>query len=80
MRFDETFWYSMSSVEVPREFVVGFWRFARAHSVLYDRIGTVGKPAISGVPIGHIDEQWVLPIGLDAELDAGAHALTIGRR
>lgn len=46
-------------------------------TVLADRLGTLGKPAIAGVPVGHIEEQWVLPIGLPATLDAAAHTLTI---
>lgn len=46
-------------------------------TVLADRIGTLGKPAIFGTPVGHIEEQWVLPIGLPATLDASTHTLTI---
>jgi muramoyltetrapeptide carboxypeptidase len=45
--------------------------------VLRDRIAAVSKPAIAGAPVGHIDEQWVLPLGLPATLDAGARTLTI---
>jgi muramoyltetrapeptide carboxypeptidase LdcA involved in peptidoglycan recycling len=29
------------------------------------------------LPIGHIDEQWTLPIGASARLDAAARTLTI---
>jgi muramoyltetrapeptide carboxypeptidase len=36
-----------------------------------------GVPAISGIPLGHIEEQWSLPLGADAELDADAKRLTI---
>lgn len=46
-------------------------------TVLADRIGSLGKPAVSGTPVGHIELQWVLPIGLPATLDAAAHTLTI---
>lgn len=29
-------------------------------------------PVLSGVPIGHVDEQWTIPIGVRARLDASA--------
>jgi muramoyltetrapeptide carboxypeptidase len=34
-------------------------------------------PAIAGVPLGHIDDQWTIPLGAMAELDADAHNLTV---
>lgn len=40
-------------------------------------IGRAGRPAITGAKIGHISNQWVLPIGAMAELDADAGTLTI---
>jgi muramoyltetrapeptide carboxypeptidase len=36
-----------------------------------------GVPAIAGVPVGHIHDQWTLPLGADAELDADALTLTV---
>jgi muramoyltetrapeptide carboxypeptidase len=36
-----------------------------------------GVPAISGIPLGHIEEQWSLPLGAEAELDADAKRLTV---
>ena len=39
------------------------------------RIG--GVPAIAGAPIGHIDDQWTIPIGAMAELDADNGTLHI---
>ncbi|HEV7990914.1 MAG TPA: LD-carboxypeptidase [Gemmatimonadaceae bacterium] len=36
-----------------------------------------GVPAIAGVPIGHIHEQWTIPLGANAELDADARTLTV---
>lgn len=39
------------------------------------RIG--GVPAIAGAPIGHIDDQWTIPIGAMAELDADNRTLHI---
>ena len=32
----------------------------------------LGIPAAYGFPIGHIEEQWTLPLGVKARLDAGA--------
>jgi muramoyltetrapeptide carboxypeptidase len=34
-------------------------------------------PCVLGIPVGHIDEQWTLPLGAIAELDAGAGSLTV---
>jgi len=39
----------------------------------------LGVPAVIGIPVGHIDDQWTLPIGALATLDAGALSLTIHR-
>jgi len=39
--------------------------------------GIAGVPAITGVPIGHIDDQWTIPLGAEAELDADARTLTV---
>ena len=36
-----------------------------------------GVPAIAGAPIGHIGEQWTLPLGAMAELDADARSLHV---
>lgn len=47
--------------------------------VMHDRIGSVGRPSFMGAPVGHIDKQWVLPIGLEATLDADAKTLTIAQ-
>jgi muramoyltetrapeptide carboxypeptidase len=45
--------------------------------VLDDRVGTARRPAISGARVGHITAQWVLPVGVPAELDADAGTLTV---
>ena len=34
-------------------------------------------PCISGAPIGHIDNQWTLPVGARARLDADARTLNV---
>lgn len=36
-----------------------------------------GVPAVAGVPVGHIHDQWTIPLGADAELDADALSLTV---
>lgn len=38
--------------------------------VLAQHIGSLGIPAFSGSMIGHIDQQFTLPIGIEAEIDA----------
>jgi muramoyltetrapeptide carboxypeptidase len=50
----------------------------RLADVLVDRLSDVGVPVLSDLPIGHIDEQWTLPLGAQATLDADARTLTIG--
>lgn len=45
--------------------------------VLQEAAIAVGVPAISAAPIGHIDDQWSVPLGLRAELDADEKRLTI---
>jgi muramoyltetrapeptide carboxypeptidase len=48
---------------------------------LADVVGEVadrlGVPALLGVPVGHVDDQWTLPLGAGAELDADAPALHV---
>lgn len=36
-----------------------------------------GVPCIANIPLGHINDQWTLPLGAVAELDADAKSLTI---
>jgi muramoyltetrapeptide carboxypeptidase len=36
-----------------------------------------GVPAIAGVPIGHIHDQWTVPLGALAQLDADALTLSV---
>jgi muramoyltetrapeptide carboxypeptidase len=47
--------------------------------VLEDRLGDLGVPALWGAAIGHTPPQWVLPLGLEADLDAGTRSLEIGQ-
>lgn len=39
--------------------------------VLSSYFGALGIPVAYGFPIGHIDAQWTLPLGVQARLDAG---------
>jgi muramoyltetrapeptide carboxypeptidase len=45
--------------------------------VLRETAEAAGVPAICGIPVGHIDNQWSIPFGLEAELDADAKRLTV---
>jgi muramoyltetrapeptide carboxypeptidase len=45
--------------------------------VLAERCLTLNIPAISGMMIGHIDDQATVPIGCEAELDVEAGTLTL---
>jgi muramoyltetrapeptide carboxypeptidase len=40
--------------------------------VLEHYLGGLGVPVLVGAPIGHIDAQWTVPIGVRARLDADA--------
>ena len=46
-------------------------------AVLEEAATAAGVPTVSGIPLGHIDDQWSLPIGAEAELDADAKRLTV---
>lgn len=39
----------------------------------------LGVPCLLGAPIGHIAEQWTVPLGLEGELDADARTLRTAR-
>jgi len=45
--------------------------------ILRDRFGSLGVPAISGLSFGHIEQKLVMPIGVQATLDADAGTLRI---
>lgn len=38
--------------------------------VLGHYLAPLGVPVLTGVPVGHIDDQWTLPVGIEALLDA----------
>jgi muramoyltetrapeptide carboxypeptidase len=45
--------------------------------ILAERCRALGVPAISGLMVGHVEDQTTLPIGCLAELDADAGTLTL---
>jgi muramoyltetrapeptide carboxypeptidase len=45
--------------------------------VLRDRTADLGVPVIRGLMIGHVNEQTVVPIGIEAELDGDAGTLRL---
>ena len=45
--------------------------------VLKDRLGDLGIPVIYGLSLGHIRDQFTLPVGIEAELDATNATLTL---
>ena len=45
--------------------------------VLHDYLAPLGIPVVRGFPIGHVDDQWTLPIGVRARLDATAGTLAL---
>jgi muramoyltetrapeptide carboxypeptidase len=47
------------------------------HEVLLDYLQPLGVPAAAGFPIGHVSDQWTLPLGIRARLDAAAGALSL---
>ncbi|MDB4907846.1 MAG: hypothetical protein JWO05_2630 [Gemmatimonadetes bacterium] len=49
----------------------------RLLDVLAETAAAAGVPCLAGVPVGHIGDQWTLPLGAEAELDADRCALTI---
>ena len=45
--------------------------------VLEQHIGGLGIPAFDGSMIGHIDQQFTLPLGVDVEIDAGRGSIRL---
>lgn len=49
----------------------------RLDDVLIEAADVAGVPAVAGIPLGHIDDQWTIPLGANAELDADTCTLRV---
>jgi muramoyltetrapeptide carboxypeptidase len=45
--------------------------------VLSEIAHSLGVPCVAGIPIGHIAEQWTIPLGAMAKLDTAKRTLTV---
>ena len=45
--------------------------------VLGEIAHSLAVPCLAGIPVGHIDEQWTVPLGATATLDTSKRALTV---
>jgi len=45
--------------------------------VLAETAGILGIPCLAGIPVGHVADQWTLPLGAMAELDVDGRTLNI---
>jgi muramoyltetrapeptide carboxypeptidase len=45
-------------------------------ALVLEAADVAGVPAIAGVPVGHIDDQWTIALGAAAQLDADTLTLT----
>lgn len=61
----------------PREFQPGFESTFSTGEVVQNILGGLDVPVLTGLVIGHTDDQLTLPLGVEAELDADAGTLTI---
>jgi len=48
--------------------------------VIREHAEALDVPCLAGIPLGHIDDQWTLPLGTRAELDADARTLQVVER
>ena len=61
----------------PRDFQPGFESTFSTGEVVQNILGALDVPVLTGLVIGHTDDQLTLPLGVEAELDADAGTLTI---
>jgi muramoyltetrapeptide carboxypeptidase len=45
--------------------------------VLREAADVAGVPAVAGIPLGHVADQWTIPLGVRAELDADRCSLHV---
>ena len=77
-------WYHASGYSILRggDITIAFYHFYpnrsfTAREVIESRLKDLGIPAVLGVPIGHMEDKWTMPIGVMAELDADKKSFTI---
>ncbi len=59
-------------------FLIGHFTSAESPSrVLGEYLAGLGKPVLSGWPLGHDEPNWLLPLGVQARLDADAGAVEL---
>jgi muramoyltetrapeptide carboxypeptidase len=46
-------------------------------TLLSDRLSSLGVPVVYGFPIGHTQEQWTLPLGVQGEIDGNTGHLSL---
>ena len=49
----------------------------RLDDVIFEVAEALGVPALAGVPVGHVHQQWTLPLGAPASLDADQRTLSV---
>jgi muramoyltetrapeptide carboxypeptidase len=62
---------------VPRDFKPSYESTLSVGEVVDEILGRLRAPVLSGLTIGHTDDQLTLPLGVMASLDADRGALTI---
>ena len=45
--------------------------------ITFPALLATGVPAVAGIPLGHIEDQWTIPLGAMAELDATGGTLHV---
>ena len=65
--------FTDSRVDAPEESV----GTRSLEDLLVETAARLGVPCIAGAPVGHVADQWTLPLGSSAELDADARTLRI---
>jgi muramoyltetrapeptide carboxypeptidase len=48
-----------------------------AREVVEERLAPLGVPIAWGFPFGHVDDNWTLPVGVRARLDADGGTLAL---
>jgi muramoyltetrapeptide carboxypeptidase len=45
--------------------------------ILREAAESIGVPCVAGLPVGHVDDQWTIPLGARARLDADSGAMRL---